>query len=42
MVGGVLGGGLDGEGGLHLPLVAVGVEGGGGPPFVEVEEGVNE
>ena len=42
MVGRVLGGGLDCEGGLHLPPVAVGVEGGSGPPFVEVDEGVEE
>ena len=42
MVGGVLGGGLEGEGGSHLPPVAVGVEGGGGPPSIEVEEGVDE
>ena len=42
VVGGVLGGGLEGEEGLYLTPVAVGVQGGGGPPSVEVVEGVNE
>ena len=39
---GGLGGGLDGEGGLHLPPVAVGVEGGGGPPAVQLVECAEE
>ena len=42
VVGGVLGGDLDGEGGFHLPPLEVGMEGGGDSPFVEVEEGVEE
>ena len=42
VVGEVLGGVLDREGGLYLPLMAVGMKGGGGPPSVEVEEGVEE
>ena len=42
VVGGVLEGGLEGEGGLFLPPMAVGVQGGGGPPSVEVVEDVDE
>ena len=42
VVKGGLEGGLEGEGGPHLPPVAVGVEGGDGPPSIEVEEGVDE
>ena len=42
VLGGGRGGGLYGEGGLHLPPMAVGVEGGGGPPAVQLVEGAEE
>ena len=42
MIRGVLEGGLEGEGDPHLPPVAVGVEGGGGPRAAQLLEGAEE
>ena len=42
VVGEGLRGGLEGDGGLYLPLMAVGMKGGGGSPSVEVQEAVEE